>query len=99
MLAHVEEQVFLDERRHGIVLARPLARALALAVLGVTGFAIGWPLSLAGATLLAASAGRATAGVWQWGPAHVVAATQKLFVGPGGVRKRAAACRPATGGR
>ena len=56
MLAQPEEHVYLDARRHGIVLVRPLARALALAVLGVVGFAVGWPASLAGATLLALAA-------------------------------------------
>jgi len=93
MLAHVEEQVFLDERRHGIVLLRPLSRALALAVLGVTGFAIGWPLSLAGAMFLVASAVVATEAVWRWDRTHVVVTTEKLFVVHGVVRRRAAAVR------
>ena len=93
MLAHVEEQVFLDERRHGIVLLRPLSRALALAVLGVTGFAIGWPLSLAGAMFLVASALVATEAVWRWDRTHVVVTTEKLFVVHGVVRRRAAVVR------
>ena len=41
MLAHSEEHVYLDARRHGIVLVRPLSRALALAVLGAVGFLVG----------------------------------------------------------
>ncbi len=93
MHAHVEEQVFLDERRHGIVLLRPLSRALALAVLGVTGFAIGWPLSLAGAMFLVASAVVATEAVWRWDRTHVVVTTEKLSVVHGVVRRRAAAVR------
>ena len=93
MLAHLEEQIYLDERRHGIVLVRPLARALALAMLGVVGFAIGWPLSLAGATLLAVSAGVATTAVWRWDRTHVVVTGEALFVAHGVVRRRAAAVR------
>jgi len=93
MLAQLEEQVVLDERRHGIVLVRPLGRALALAVLGVTGFALGWPLSLAGAALLTVSALLALGSVWQWDRTRVVLTTEKLFVVHGVVRKRAAAVR------
>lgn len=93
MLAQLEEQIYLDERRHGIVLVRPLARALALALLGVVGFAIGWPLSLAGATLLVISAGVATTAVWRWDRTHVVVTGETLFVAHGVVRRRAAAVR------
>ena len=31
----MEERVYLDARRHGVVLVRPLGRALLIAVLGV----------------------------------------------------------------
>jgi len=86
-----EEQVYLDARRHGIVLVKPLSRASALAVLGATGFALGWPASLAGAALLVVAAGIAIAAVWRWDRTHVVVTTQKLFVVHGVVRKRAAA--------
>jgi uncharacterized membrane protein YdbT with pleckstrin-like domain len=91
MLAQPEEHVFLDARRHGIVLVRPLSRALALAVLGVAAFAIGWPMSLAGATLLVVAAGVALAGVWRWDRTHVVVTAEKLFVVHGVVRRQAAA--------
>jgi uncharacterized membrane protein YdbT with pleckstrin-like domain len=93
MLAADEEHVFLDARRHGIVLVRPLSRAVALAVLGAVGFAIGWPLSLAGATLLVAAAAVAVAAVWRWDRTHVVVTTEKLFVVYGVVHRRAAAVR------
>jgi len=91
MLAHPEEQVFVDARRHGIVLVRPLSRAGALAVLGATGIAIGWPLSLAGAPLLVIAAAVATLAVWRWDRTHVVLTTEKLFVVHGVLRRRAAA--------
>jgi uncharacterized membrane protein YdbT with pleckstrin-like domain len=93
MLAQPEEHVYLDARRHGIVLVRPLARALALAVLGIVGFAVGWPASLAGGTLLVLAAGFATAAVWRWDRTHVVVTTEKLFIVHGVVRRQAAAVR------
>ena len=93
MLAQPEEHVYLDARRHGIVLVRPLARALALAVLGIVGFAVGWPASLAGAALLALAAGFAIVAVWRWDRTHVVVTTEKLFVVHGVVRRQAAAVR------
>src|SRR5947208_12699328 len=39
----MDETVVVDQRRHGIVLVRPLARSLLLVLLGVAGFALGWP--------------------------------------------------------
>ena len=93
MLAQPEEHVYLDARRHGIVLVRPLARALALAALGIVGFEIGWPLSLAGASLLVVAAVLATVAVWRWDRTHVVVTTEKLFVVHGVVRRHAAAVR------
>src|SRR6266568_6930356 len=91
MLSNPEERVCVDSRRHGVVLVKPLSRALALAVLGVTGFALGWPLSLAGAGLLVVAALTATAAVWRWDRTHVVLTTEKLFISHGLLRRRAAA--------
>jgi uncharacterized membrane protein YdbT with pleckstrin-like domain len=91
MLAHADERVYLDARRHGVVLVKPLSRALAIAVLGVTAFALGWPLSLAGAVLLVVAAFVATVGVWRWDRTHVVLTTEKLFIVHGVVRRQAAA--------
>ena len=93
MLAHPEEHVFLDARRHGVVLVPPLLRALVLAVLGSTAFLGGWPVSVAGAALLVVAAVSATAAVWRWDRTHVVLTEEKLFVIYGIVRKRAAAVR------
>jgi uncharacterized membrane protein YdbT with pleckstrin-like domain len=90
MLAHPDEHVYVDSRRHGVVLVKPLSRALALAVLGVTAFALGWPLSLAGAGLLVLAALSATAAVWRWDRTHVVVTTDRLFVVHGVVRRQAA---------
>ena len=93
MLAHSDEHVYLDERRHGVVLIRPLSRALALAALGGTGLVLGWPVSLAGLVLLVVAAAVALLAVWRWDRTHVVVTNEKLFVVHGVLRKQAAAVR------
>jgi membrane protein YdbS with pleckstrin-like domain len=93
MQAESEEHVFLDARRHGVVLVRPLFRALVLALLGAVAFLGGWPVSLAGAILLVIAAVVATGAVWRWDRTHVVLTDEKLFVMHGVVRRRAAAVR------
>jgi uncharacterized membrane protein YdbT with pleckstrin-like domain len=93
MRAESEEQIVLDSRRHGVVLVRPLLRALVLALLGAAAFLGGWPVSAAGATLLVIAAGVATAAVWRWDRTHVVVTTEKLFLLHGVVRRRASAVR------
>lgn len=93
MLTESDEHVYLDERRHGVILVRPLTRALALAVLGATGLAIGWPVSLAGLVLLIVAAIVALVAVWRWDRTRVVVTTEKLFIVHGVLRKQAAAVR------
>jgi uncharacterized membrane protein YdbT with pleckstrin-like domain len=88
-----DERVRLDRRRHGVVLARPFARAFALAAAGVAAVAAGWPVSLPGPFLLLLAAGMALHAVWRWEWTHVVVTTEKLFVVHGTVRRRAAAVR------
>ena len=88
-----QQPVYLDERRHGIVLARPLARALALACVGVGGVVLGWPASLAGAVLLLVSAGVATGAVWRWDRTHVIVTSESLVVEHGTLRRRSAEVR------
>jgi uncharacterized membrane protein YdbT with pleckstrin-like domain len=87
----MDERVFFDQRRHGVVLVRPLGRALLLAVVGAVGIALGWPGSIPGAVLLLASGGYALAAVWQWDRTKVVLTSEKLFVVNGIVRRNAAA--------
>jgi len=93
MLSESDEHVYLDERRHGVILVRPLTRALALAVLGATGLALGWPVSLAGLVLLIVAAIVALVAVWRWDRTRVVVTTEKLFIVHGVLRKQAAAVR------
>jgi uncharacterized membrane protein YdbT with pleckstrin-like domain len=93
MVTSSTEQVRLDERRHAIVLAGPFLRAVVLAVGGVSGFVLGWPLSAIGLTLLAIGAWIVFRAVWRWERTHVVLTSEKLFVVHGTVRRRAAAVR------
>jgi uncharacterized membrane protein YdbT with pleckstrin-like domain len=88
-----EERVYVDARRHGVVLVRPLSRALLLALLGTVAFLGGWPVSVAGAGLLCIAALGAVAAVWRWDRTHVVLTDEKLFVVHGTLRRRAAAVR------
>jgi uncharacterized membrane protein YdbT with pleckstrin-like domain len=88
-----DERVYLDARRHGIVLLRPLARAVAVALAGLVGVALGWPFSAGGVVLLVVAALLAVAAVWRWDRTHVVVTAEKLFVVHGLLRRRAAAVR------
>jgi membrane protein YdbS with pleckstrin-like domain len=89
----MDERVLLDERRHGIVLVRPLARALLLAALGVGGFELGWPASIPGGILLLAAAVSALAAVLRWDRTHVVLTSETLLVEHGVVHRREASVR------
>jgi uncharacterized membrane protein YdbT with pleckstrin-like domain len=88
-----EERVFLDARRHGIVLVRPFLKAGVAAAGGIVLFEVGWPASAAGSVLLVVAAVVALAAVWSWDRTHVVVTSDKLFVVHGVVRRRAAAVR------
>jgi membrane protein YdbS with pleckstrin-like domain len=93
MLTEPDERVRLESRRHGIVLARPLGRALALGAMGAYLLARGWPVSPVGAAALALGAVVAVRAVWRWERTRVVVTTQKLFVVHGTLRRQAAAVR------
>ena len=95
------ERVRLETRPHEVSLARPLARALALSIVGTVlvalGFRYGWGLSAAGVLALAGAAVVALADVWRWHATQVVVTTEKLIVVHGVLRRRAAAVRLARG--
>ena len=88
-----DEHVYVDARRHGVVLVRPLGRALVLSMLGGLAFLGGWPVSAAGAAILVIAAAAAVAAVWRWDHTRVVLTGDKLFVVHGTLRRRAAAVR------
>jgi membrane protein YdbS with pleckstrin-like domain len=87
------ERIYLDARRHGVVLVRPLGRAFVLALLGGIAFLGGWPVSAAGAALLWLAALGAVVAVWRFDRTRVVLTADKLFVVHGTLRRRAAAVR------
>lgn len=93
MLAGAHEEICLEARRHGIVLARPLGWAIALAGVGGVLVTLPWPLSLGGAALVAAGAFVALRAVWKWERTRVVVTTEKVFVVNGTWRRRARAVR------
>lgn len=93
MLETDDERICLDARRHGVVLARPLARALVLAAAGAGALWLGWPATVAGAVLLAGAALLVLRAVWRWDRTRLVVTTEKLFVVHGVLRRRAASVR------
>lgn len=93
MLASAEERICLDARRHGVVLARPLAQAMVLAGSGAVLLLQTWPLQLPGAALVVVAAAIALRAVWRWERSHLVVTTEKLFVVDGTIRRRASAVR------
>lgn len=87
------ERTCWESRRHGIVLARPLARSLALGLAGFACFVLGWPLMILGPPAIALGAALGALEVWRWERTKVVLTTEKLFVVHGTLRRRAAAVR------
>ncbi|HLX18886.1 MAG TPA: PH domain-containing protein [Gaiellaceae bacterium] len=93
MPAAETERIYVDARRHGVVLVRPLGRALLLAALGSIAFLGGWPISAAGAAFLCIAAAGAVTAVWSWDRTRVVLTGERLFIVHGTLRRRAAAVR------
>ncbi|HKG43903.1 MAG TPA: PH domain-containing protein [Gaiellaceae bacterium] len=88
-----DEQVCLDARRHGIVLARPLVRAVVLAVAGGILLAQPWPLLIPGAALVMLAAAVCLRAVWRWERTHLVVTTDKVCLVDGTWRRRRSAVR------
>jgi uncharacterized membrane protein YdbT with pleckstrin-like domain len=75
------DSVAVEVHRHGIVLARPLLRALLLAAAGAACFLAPWSAAAAaGAVLLALAAALAVVAVARWDRTHVVLAGDTLQV-------------------
>jgi hypothetical protein len=87
------ERVCVDARRHGIVLARPLGRALLPAAAGTALLFVPWPAPVAGAPLLALGAALAVHAVWRWDRTRLVVTSESLLVVDGIVRRRSASVR------
>jgi uncharacterized membrane protein YdbT with pleckstrin-like domain len=93
MLATPEERVCLEARRHGVVLAPALARALILAAAGGVMLTQTWVLLGPGALLVALGAITLLRAVWRWERTRLVVTTDKLFVVKGSRRRRSTAIR------
>jgi uncharacterized membrane protein YdbT with pleckstrin-like domain len=93
MLVHPDEQVCFDARRHGVVLARPLAQAAGLFAAGAVLLTQMWPLQLPGAALVVVAAAVCLRAVWRWERTHLVVTTDKVLLVDGTLRRRAASVR------
>jgi uncharacterized membrane protein YdbT with pleckstrin-like domain len=89
-----EEEVYLDARLHGAVLARPIARSAMLVLLGVVALIVPFtPAAVVGALLIAAGAFFTLRAVWQWERTHFVVTTEKVYLLNGTVHRREKAVR------
>ena len=88
-----DEEIYGDARRHGVVLARPVAQAVVLAVSGGILLTQPSPLPLPGAALVTLAALICLRAVWCWERAHLVVTTEKLFVVDGTLRRRSSSVR------
>ena len=89
-----DEEVYLDARLHGAVLARPIARSSMLVLLGVVAMLVPLaPAAVAGALLIAAGAFFTLRAVWQWERTHLVVTGEKVYLLNGTLHRRAKAVR------
>jgi uncharacterized membrane protein YdbT with pleckstrin-like domain len=88
-----DEEICLEARRHGIVLARPLVWAIVISGVGGVLATFEWPVSVAGSALVGLAALIALRAVWKWERTKVVVTTDKVFVVNGTWRRRARAVR------
>jgi uncharacterized membrane protein YdbT with pleckstrin-like domain len=89
-----DEEVYLDARLHGVVLARPIARSSMLLLLGIVAMLVPFaPAAVVGAALIAAGALFMLRAVWQWERTHLVVTTEKIYLLKGTLHRRAKAVR------
>jgi len=89
-----DEEIYLDARLHGAVLARPIFRSTMLVLLGIAAMLV--PYSAAagvGAVLIAAGAFFTLRAVWQWERTHLVVTTEKVYLLHGTFRRNSKAVR------
>ena len=88
----------VEAHRHAIVLARPLLRALVLALAGAACFLAPWiAIAALGAVLLALAAVGAVLAVARWDRTHLVVSGDALFVEHGLMHRRSASVALAPG--
>ena len=94
MRPHRDEEIYLDSRLHGAVLARPIFRSTMLVLLGIAALVVPYaPAAVAGAVLIAAGAFFTVRAVWQWERTHLVVTTEKVYLLNGTLRRRSKAVR------
>ena len=93
MLASPEERICLEARRHGVVLARPVGRALVLAASGAILLTQPWALLVPGALLVGLGALTLLRAVWRWERTRFVVTTDKLLIVSGSGRRRSESIR------
>lgn len=93
MFETADEEICLEARRHGIVLARPLVWAIVLAGAGGVLLTLPWPVSVVGAGIVAVAAAVALRAVWRWDRTRYVVTPEKVFVVTGTWRRRAQSVR------
>jgi lysylphosphatidylglycerol synthetase-like protein (DUF2156 family) len=90
---NADEEICLEARRHGIVLARPLSWAILLAGAGGVLTTLPWPVSAAGVGVVALGSLIALRAVWKWERTRVVVTHEKVLVLDGTWRRRARSVR------
>ncbi len=88
-----DEEICFDARRHGVVLARPLAEGAVLASAGAVLLALPWPLPVPGAAFVIAAAAVVLRAVWRWERTRLVVTTEKVCLLDGTLRRRSSAVR------
>jgi membrane protein YdbS with pleckstrin-like domain len=91
MHRETHERVLLDARRHGIVLAPSLAKAVVAAMGGGILLTRMWPFPVGGAVLTAIGGAVALRAVWRWDRTRVLVTTERLELVQGTLRRRRAA--------
>jgi uncharacterized membrane protein YdbT with pleckstrin-like domain len=94
MRPHRDEEIYLDSRLHGAVLARPIFRSLILVLLGIAALVVPFtPMAVLGALLIGAGAFFTLRAVWQWERTHLVVTTEKVYLLNGTIHRRSRAVR------
>jgi uncharacterized membrane protein YdbT with pleckstrin-like domain len=94
MRPHRDEEIYLDARLHGAVLARPIFRSAMLVVLGIVAMLVPYAAAaVVGAVLIAAGAFFTLRAVWQWERTHLVVTTEKVYLLNGTLHRRSKAVR------
>jgi uncharacterized membrane protein YdbT with pleckstrin-like domain len=89
-----DEEVYLDARLHGAVLARPIFRSAVLVVLGIAAMLVPYAVGPGlGAVLIAAGAFFTLRAVWQWERTRLVVTTEKVYLLNGTLHRRSKAVR------